>query len=127
MEKDFAGWSTLKQHLDGTDKIPSFKEREIWWCSVGVNIGFEIFGKGQIYTRPVLVVRKFSRSTFLGIPFTSKHKEKPRCHPVHFGGRDSVALLEQLRAFDSKRLVRKMGTLTDEQFATLRQLTKDMI
>ena len=41
--KDFQGWHTLKQNLDKrqSTSVPTIKEREIWWCSIGVNVGDE--------------------------------------------------------------------------------------
>lgn len=46
--KDFASWLARKIQIDGMDdkKIPYFGEREIWYCSMGHNIGFEQDGKG---------------------------------------------------------------------------------
>lgn len=41
MKKDFNSWSQLKQKIDSQEKFPYFEEREIWWCSIGLNIGHE--------------------------------------------------------------------------------------
>ena len=68
MEKDFAHWHPLKKQLHERQDVPSFEEREIWWCSIGANIAYEQDGKHAAYHRPVLVVRKFSRHLFLGVP-----------------------------------------------------------
>jgi mRNA interferase MazF len=59
MQKDFPGWHRHKEQLHAQHQTPTFQEREIWWCSVGVNIGHEMDGKNQFYNRPVLIVRKF--------------------------------------------------------------------
>ena len=42
-EKDFEGWHTVKQNLDSRQagSVPGIKEQEIWWCSIGVNVGNE--------------------------------------------------------------------------------------
>jgi hypothetical protein len=39
MQKDFPGWHRQKEQLHAQHHTPTFQEREIWWCSVGVNIG----------------------------------------------------------------------------------------
>jgi hypothetical protein len=40
MKKDFDGWNEKKK--DTNEKIGPFcHERELWWCTLGVNIGFE--------------------------------------------------------------------------------------
>ena len=89
--KDFEGWLPVKEKLDGDDKIPTFREREIWWCSTGVNVGVEQDGKNILYERPVLVVHKFNRRLSWGLPITSKIKEFPFYHPIHYKGANDAA------------------------------------
>lgn len=60
MEKNFDEWSVLKQNLDKTQKLILFKEQDIWWCSIGLNVGSEANGKNEYFSRPVLIVRKFN-------------------------------------------------------------------
>jgi hypothetical protein len=47
------------------DKQPNrlFKEGDIWWCSIGMNVGVEIFGKGKYFARPVIIFKKFSANS----------------------------------------------------------------
>src|SRR4030095_356373 len=47
MQKDFPGWHRQKEQLHAQHQTPTFQEREIWWCSVGVNIGHEMDGKNR--------------------------------------------------------------------------------
>lgn len=67
--KNFIDWFQLKIRIDTHEhKPPFFKDGEIWWCSIGENIGGEISGKGTYFRRPVLVLRKldaFSLSEYL--------------------------------------------------------------
>ena len=65
MQKDFPGWHRQKEQLHAQHQTPTFQEREIWWCSVGVNIGHEMDGKNQFYNRPVLIVRTFNRDVVI--------------------------------------------------------------
>lgn len=44
-----------------------FYEREIWWCSLGVNIGFEQDGTNDLFERPVLVIKKIQPRRALGL------------------------------------------------------------
>ena len=55
--KDFDGWHPCKKQIDQLKKRPTIRQREIWWCSIGVNVGVEQDGKNSLYERPVLVVR----------------------------------------------------------------------
>ena len=45
--KDFDKWNELKKKLHVRQERLLFHEREIWWCSLGVNIGFEENGKNE--------------------------------------------------------------------------------
>jgi mRNA interferase MazF len=74
--KDFQGWSNKKIKLESNSTFKHPKEKEIWWCSIGVNIGSEVFGKGDSYTRPVLVINAEVSDSFIGIPLTSSIKSK---------------------------------------------------
>ncbi len=65
MKKDFDCWNDIKKKLDESKKTLFFKERDVWWCSIGLNVGDEENGKNQFFSRPVLVVRKFNNRLFL--------------------------------------------------------------
>ncbi len=129
MEKDFNKWNNIKQELDNfTERLPSFREREIWWCSIGVNIGFEIYGKGNIYTRPVLVLAKYSKFTFLGLPLTSSYnKQNPYHFPINLDGKSGSVLLSQGRMLDSKRLAGKISKISENNFERIKKAFKDAI
>ncbi len=114
MQKNFEEWSALKQKID-TKNNPTFKEGEIWWCSIGLNIGHEENGKNQLFNRPVLVVRKFNRNIFLGIPLTSKIKENKFYHIIYFKDKNQSAMMSQIRVWESKRLTHKMGEIMKDQ------------
>ena len=121
MEKNFNDWSSLKQKLDTKTHNLNFKERDIWWCSVGLNIGHEENGKSQFFSRPVLVVRKFNKNLFFGIPLTTKIKENKFYHKITFKNEDQCAMLSQLKIFESKRMRSRMGDLPHGQFNEIRQ------
>ncbi len=116
MEKDFDGWGEQKKKLDARDGAVFFHEREIWWCSLGINIGFEQDGKNDLYERPVLVVKKFNRSLLWTLPLTRSDKRNQYYFPITVGEDDSVVILSQLRLVSSKRLQRRMHKLPKEQF-----------
>jgi mRNA interferase MazF len=127
MEKDFIKWSDLKQKLDQSEKQLIFKERDIWWCSVGINIGHEENGKNEFFTRPVLVLRKFNRHLFYGVPLTTKVKDNKYYHLINFRGEDQCAMLSQLKIFESKRMRKRMGELPSKQFQEIRKKIAEII
>jgi mRNA interferase MazF len=70
MQKDFDEWNK-KKCLENTVFSDYVNTREVWWCSLGLNLGFEQDGRNELFERPVLVVQKFSKDIVLVIPFTS--------------------------------------------------------
>src|SRR6266566_1019469 len=48
MPKDFAKWHTRKSEIDQREPRVFFHEREIWFCHLGANVGFEQDGKGDL-------------------------------------------------------------------------------
>jgi mRNA interferase MazF len=120
MIKDFDNWNILKKIAEKISTPPSFNEREIWWCRVGVNIGSEILGKGEVFSRPVLILKKFSKNSFIAVPLTSKIKVNFGYHKFTFKEKEICAALSEIRKMDSKRLIDKIGKLPDGKFAELK-------
>lgn len=98
----------------------TFKEGELWWCSIGMNVGVEIYGKGDRFTRPVVVFRKFNTNSFLGIPLTTKLKNGKWYVPLEYDGIKSRAVLSQARIFDSRRLIGEMGMFNGADFQAIK-------
>lgn len=119
--KDFDAWNLKKQMLDAREKPRSFKEGDVWWCAVGLNVGYEIFGKSSDYTRPVLVLRKYTYSTFFGLPLSSKRKDRASYLDLHFNDTDGSVILDQGKTLDGRRLLRRMGELPE---STLEEIKK---
>jgi hypothetical protein len=103
MKQKFDNWNNLKQKI-GDKEIIKFKQGEIYFMSVGQNIGYEVYGKKELYLRPVLVYRKLSKQTFIGIPLSSKQKDGTYFYTFRYTTKTlSTALLNQIRVFDIKR------------------------
>lgn len=54
IQKDFEVWTKIKKESHLKENRILFKERDVWWCRLGVNIGDEEDGKGDSFLRPVL-------------------------------------------------------------------------
>ena len=59
--KTFVAWIKVKIKAHLSERVQSFAEGEIWWVSLGQNVGYEANGKNEKFERPVLVVRKFNK------------------------------------------------------------------
>ena len=112
--KNFIGWFEVKKKIDESDnKIPLFKEGEIWWCMVGENVGIEMGGKGDFFTRPILIFKKLSKDGFLGIPMSTQDKSGTWYVKVKQSGENVTVVLSQTKVFSSRRLYAKIGELDD--------------
>jgi len=131
--KNFDGWNEYKKQLeikqsrlfDKQRKNYRFRAGEIWYCSIGVNIGTEICGKNDYFERPVLVIRKSGRH-FIALPLTS---EKPNNSAFYYDISytfdlqkvESYVLTTNPKSYDVLRLSRKIRRLNDEQFTQIKQ------
>lgn len=55
--KHFEAWINLKAKLHDMNRLRAVHEGDVWWCAMGENIGVEINGKHEVFSRPVLVFK----------------------------------------------------------------------
>jgi mRNA interferase MazF len=128
MKKDFDNWNKEKKNIndDGTNKF--YKAKEIWWCSLGLNVGFEQDGTSESYQRPVLVLKGFSKQVCWAIALTTSKKENP--YHISVGvidGEESFAILSQIRLVDTKRFTDRLAVLDTETFDKIRKAIRGLI
>ena len=104
-------WSQKKIALQNKKMQPSFKEGEIWWVAVGENVGIEINGKTGAFSRPVLILKKYSKEGFFGVPLTSQTHSGAWYFHFTFMGNDSYAALTQGRIMSVYRLYENIGEI----------------
>lgn len=128
MKKDFQKWHSKKAQINENENRPHFHEREIWWCALGVNVGFEQDGGGEDFLRPVIVFKKFNNEIFWGIPLT--HTKKNTAFYFQFTLEKDVlstGILSQIRLIDASRLSYKLGDMTNEDFESLKKKFKALL
>lgn len=107
--KNFDKWNEVQKKLDSTKKRIRFKKREIWWVSIGVNIGSEIDGKGDFFERPVLVIKKINATSAFVIPLTRTVREDDERFVVYkINGEKRSAVINQARMIDTRRFHRRL-------------------
>ena len=124
----FDEWNEVKKSTEKRfNDLPFFKERDIFYSRLGKNIGYEQNGKNEEFVRPVVVVKKFNNRLFIGLPLTSIVKAGEYYIDVSFQDsqnknkiRNNSVILSQIRIFDSKRLTRKIGMVSKEDFERIR-------
>ena len=119
--KAFQEWCKLKIALWRKDSKVIFKQGDIWWCSLGMNLGEEIFGKGTKFTRPVLIFRKFTSNSFLGLPLTTQEKRGSWYVEITIHGKKNWVILNQARILDRKRLTNRIAALDDADLKKVRE------
>ncbi len=127
MEKEFDKWNSLKKKIEDKDKIVFYKEREICFVNLGKNIGFEQNGGGFEFERPVLILKKFNNRIFVCIPLTSKVNKDKYHFEFVFLNKKSFAILSQIRLIDSKRIDRKIGYISKDDFALLKERLRELM
>jgi mRNA interferase MazF len=127
MEKDFDRWNEQKKLLNTKNEKFFFKEGEIWWCSIGMNVGAESYGKGQTFNRPVLVLKKLSEKSFIGIPLSSKIKQGSWFIDITLPEGKRTALLYQIRMLSTNRFQWHIDTLESEEFMQVKQKLKQLL
>jgi mRNA-degrading endonuclease toxin of MazEF toxin-antitoxin module len=120
MEKDFLKWHEKKRWIHQEKARPFFKAREIWFCCLGANVGFEEDGSGAEFLRPVVIFKRFGRATFFGIPLTRTVRLGEYYFSCIVHNETNTALLSQGRSLDAKRLRYKIGEISKNDFDALR-------
>ena len=120
--KIFVDWTKIKIRVHISEREIYPKVREIWWASLGQNIGVEVNGKNENFERPVLIIKVFNNLGVLIAPISSKIKEgKYFIRFVHENEEENIINMSQIRSVSTKRLVRKVGELKIEDFEKIRE------
>lgn len=83
---------------------------DVWLTALEPTIGSEIRK-----TRPCVIISPPEMHDYLRTlivaPMTTGNQRAPFRIPVSFAGKDGLIFLDQLRALDKRRLVRRLGTV----------------
>ncbi len=94
-----------------------FYEKDVWWASLGANIGHEEDGKNKKFERPVLILKKFNNHLALIAPLSSQLKQNNKYYyKFYLNQRLTSVIVSQIRIISSKRLIRKIGNITSADF-----------
>lgn len=127
MEKDFQTWHNKKARIDQIPKRPYFHEREVWFCHLGLNVGFEQDGIGDEFLRPIVIIRKFNNEIFWALPLSRTEKRNRYYAVFQLNEETSVAILSQIRLTDARRLSYKIGEVSKMDFLQLIKKLKELL
>lgn len=117
--KNYKEWMGVKSKLNNIRKARKINEGDVVWAAVGENIGVEIDGKSEKYSRPVIVLRKHSDLCFTGVPLTSQPHKGSWYIDFEFQGKRQTAVLVQTRLMDARRAYNRMGKLSKRDHSNI--------
>jgi mRNA interferase MazF len=128
MNEEFDSWNNLKKGIHDKYTRKYYHEREIWWCLLGRNIGYEQNGSGDSFSRPVLIVKKFNNHMFWVVPLSTIQKK----FDFYFNYTDPhsekvSAILAQLKLLSIKRLKRNMYSLETSILEEIKTKLKNLM
>lgn len=109
-KKAFDKWAKVAREIETRGRRDSIKVGAVYWCSLGVNVGSIVDGKGENFTRPALVISASEGGQALIIPVTSHYKAGPNTQQVIICGKYEWLLFAQARPVD----LRCLGDFIDE-------------
>jgi mRNA interferase MazF len=119
--KRFDEWTEVKKKIEKEERIISLRKGDIRWCSIGVNVGMEIDGKGAGFTRPVLVLRVIGSHLALVAPLSTKIKTIPGYIAFDFQGKTLSVCANQIKMISQKRIYERQGKMSNNKFLALRE------
>jgi mRNA interferase MazF len=123
--KDFDKWNYIKKKTDLVSKEMIIDEGDVWWCRFGLNIGDEVLGKGDSFNRPTLIVKKFSKNVFWGVPLTLKKKNGSWY--LYLKQIKRTAVLNQMRLLDKKRLEERVFSISEAQLKEVKKNISNLL
>ena len=123
-------WNEEKIEIFQKDRTCFPKERQIWVCKLGINLGREQNGNMQTFMRPVLILSHLGEN-FIVLPLTSQIKENPfryRLESETIGlSQKSEIMLDQIRTVSQKRMVWQLGWCSKNDFAQIKNRMSELI
>lgn len=119
--KDYDTWNEKKKLIQAREFQRFVHEREIWWCSIGLNVDDEEDGKNDQFERPVLVIKKFNRHVVLGVPLTTKFKDNKYYFNFEHDNVKFAAILSQLRLHSTKRFSRRVRRINKNLYNDIKK------
>ncbi len=127
MKKDFDKWNEYKKYLNSIELDNYFKERDIFWCSIWLNVKSEAIWKWEKFRRPILVFKKLSHDTCFWIPLSTKIKSWTWFYNYKIDWKEYTALLYQMRMFHKNRFGYKIWEFRESSFIEIKKKLKKLL
>jgi mRNA interferase MazF len=113
-------WNEKKKALRETDIV--VRERDIWWCKIGKNVGQEQDGVGENFSRPVLILKKLDSKTCIILPLTTQENMGSWFYELgNINNKRAWVILNQIKLISIYRLYYYIGYIQIEDFAKIKK------
>lgn len=114
-------WNEKKKAIKNIDIF--IRERDIWWCKIGKNVGQD--GVGDNFSRPVLILKKLDGKTCIILPLTTQENIGTWFYGLeNVNNRKNWVMLNQVKLISINRLYYYIGYIDVEDFTKIKkQLT----
>ena len=110
--KDFDKWNEVKKRVNKEEREVNIRAGEIRWVAFGINVGSEIDGKGESFTRPALVLHVVGSHLALIAPMSTKMKNVAGYIPFEWKGTSTALCVHQIRIVSQKRILSRKGKVS---------------
>lgn len=114
--KTYRKWMQVKSAIHSKEEIRRINEGDVVWAAVGENVGVEIDGKSEKYSRPVIVLKKHTDRCFTGVPLTSRPHKGSWYVEFEFQSKKQIAVLIQTKLMDAARVYSRIGKLSRHDY-----------
>jgi len=128
--KNLIHWNKEKINIFKNNKKCFPKERQIWVCKLGINIGREQNGNLKEFVRPVLILNHFGEN-FFALPLTSQLKKNQfrfLLTSSNIGlSKESEVILDQIKTISQKRMIWQIGWCDKADFSKIKNRMSELI
>jgi mRNA-degrading endonuclease toxin of MazEF toxin-antitoxin module len=126
--ENFEKWNKIKQEIQfKKHSPPNFREGDVWFCHLGLNLGNEEYGKGDEFLRPILILKKFNNYLFVGVPLTTKVRNSKYYLTIKLSTWEQSLLIAQVRSLSSKRLLYRKFKFDENEFRKIKEYLKKFL
>ncbi len=113
-------WNEKKKALKDVDIL--IRERDIWWCKIGKNVGQEQDGVGDNFSRPVLVLKKLDSKTCIILPLTTQENMGSWFYELgDVNHKKAWVILNQIKLISVNRLYFYIGYVEIQDFIKIKK------
>lgn len=69
----------------------------------------------------MLILKKFNKNIFIGVPLTTQNKQSPFYVQIEFRAKLQSVMISQIRLWDKKRLTTRLGKVSQGDFKKIKK------